>query len=52
MFDGPLPSHIIAALTAVFGIDIDDGADPADALVELVGEGVDEAAGEIEELVA
>lgn len=52
MFKGPLPQHTITALTAVFGIDIEDDDNPTDALVEMVGEGVDEAAAEVEEIIA
>lgn len=51
MFEGPLPQHTIVALTAVFGIDIEDDDNPTDSLVEMVGEGVDEAAAEIEEII-
>lgn len=52
MFEGPLLQHTIAALTAVFGIDIEDDDNPTDSLVEMVGEGVDEAAAEIKEIIA
>jgi hypothetical protein len=52
MFNGPLPPHVIAALTAIFGID-DDEQDAMDAaLISLVGEGVAEVADEVEENAA
>ncbi|KAF0928443.1 hypothetical protein E2562_003255 [Oryza meyeriana var. granulata] len=51
MFNGPLPSHVIAALTAIFDIDINSEAPSVeDALLEVAREGVadlaDEAAAE------
>ncbi|KAJ1273951.1 hypothetical protein BS78_05G025300 [Paspalum vaginatum] len=47
MFNGPLPSDIIAALTEVFNLD-DDGANATDeALLNLVGEGLVDLAGEV-----
>ncbi|BAS80911.1 Os02g0746400 [Oryza sativa Japonica Group] len=52
MFNGLLPPHIIAALTAIFGID-DDEQDAMDAaLISLVGEGVAEVADEVEKNAA
>ncbi|CAN6180490.1 unnamed protein product [Urochloa humidicola] len=46
MFTGPLPEHIIAALTAIFGLE-DDGAEMLnEALLEHAGEGVEELLGE------
>ena len=42
MYNGPLPSQIVAALSSVFGLD-DDLTDQLDgAMLELVGEGVQE----------
>ncbi|KAJ1274670.1 hypothetical protein BS78_05G079500 [Paspalum vaginatum] len=47
MFNGPLPADIIAALTEVFNLD-DDGANATDeALLNLVGEGLVDLAGEV-----
>ncbi|CAN6362519.1 unnamed protein product [Urochloa humidicola] len=42
MFQGPLPQHIIAALTIAFNLD-DTGADELDeALAAVAGEGIDD----------
>ncbi|CAN6249830.1 unnamed protein product [Urochloa humidicola] len=42
MFTGPLPEHIIAALTTIFGLE-DEGADMLNAaLLEHAGEGVED----------
>ncbi|CAN6315724.1 unnamed protein product [Urochloa humidicola] len=41
MFSGPLPPEIMAALTAIFGID-DDDDEVNEALLELTGEAVDD----------
>ncbi|CAO2038136.1 unnamed protein product [Urochloa humidicola] len=46
MFTRPLPEHIIAAMTTIFGLD-DDGADMLnEALLEHAAEGVDDLLGE------
>ncbi|KAF0935947.1 hypothetical protein E2562_037437 [Oryza meyeriana var. granulata] len=48
MFSGPLPLHIISALTAIFGIDNNEQGEAGEAPLGLVGEGVDEMADEVE----
>jgi hypothetical protein len=40
MFQGPLPAHIVAALTAIFDIDDDDANTLDDALLQHAGEAV------------
>ncbi|CAN6356068.1 unnamed protein product [Urochloa humidicola] len=46
MFVGPLPEHIIAAMTTLFGLD-DDGAELLnETLLEHVGEGIDDMQGD------
>lgn len=52
MFDGPLPPHAIAALTAIFGLDDDDECAMDAALLPLVGEGITDVADEVEETLA
>lgn len=42
MYNGPLPSQVVAALSTLFGIDDDMVAQLDTALMELVGDGVDE----------
>ena len=42
MYNGPLPSQIVAALSSVFGLDDDLTDQLDDAMLELVGEGVQE----------
>uniref|UniRef100_A0A0D9ZN96 Uncharacterized protein n=1 Tax=Oryza glumipatula TaxID=40148 RepID=A0A0D9ZN96_9ORYZ len=51
MFDGPLPPHAIAALTAIFGLDDDDECSMDAALLPLVGEGITNVADEVEEML-
>ncbi|CAN6354033.1 unnamed protein product [Urochloa humidicola] len=42
MFTGPLPEHVIAAMTTIFDLD-DEGVDALnDALIEHAGEGLDD----------
>ncbi|EEE67621.1 hypothetical protein OsJ_25187 [Oryza sativa Japonica Group] len=52
MFDGPLPPHAIAALTAIFGLDDDDECAMDASLLPLVGEGITDVADEVEETLA
>nr|CAE05639.2 OSJNBa0038O10.5 [Oryza sativa Japonica Group] len=52
MFDGPLPPHAIAALTAIFGLDYDDECAMDAALLPLMGEGITNVADEVEEMLA
>lgn len=40
MFNGPLPAHIIAALTAIFNLEESVDTELDDALIGLAGEGV------------
>ena len=47
MFNGPLPADIITALTEVFNLDNDDANAADDALLNLVGEGLEDIAGEV-----
>ncbi|KAJ1277176.1 hypothetical protein BS78_05G274900 [Paspalum vaginatum] len=47
MFNGPLPADIIAALTEVLNLDNDDVNAADDALLKLVGEGLEDLAGEV-----
>ncbi|KAJ1256703.1 hypothetical protein BS78_K330500 [Paspalum vaginatum] len=41
-FDGPLPQHVIAALTSLFNLDNDNAEKIDQALAGLIGEGVAE----------
>ncbi len=52
MFDGPLPAHVIAALTTIFGIDDEEQETMDAALISLVGEGIADAAEDAEDTVA
>lgn len=50
MFDGPLPQQTIAALMAMFHIDIkmgDDGRQLDNALLAVVGDGIADLANEV-----
>ena len=42
MFNGPLPMDTIAALTEIFNLDTEETNDADDALLRMVGEGVEE----------
>lgn len=42
MFNGPLPEHVVVALTALFGIDNEFVQQLDEAMLELVGNGVDD----------
>ncbi len=56
MFNGPLPPHIITALTSIFDLDYDDDGNgdqpPEEALLKVVGEGIAELADEVDEVAA
>ncbi|EEE55243.1 hypothetical protein OsJ_03125 [Oryza sativa Japonica Group] len=52
MFDGPLPAHVIAALTTIFGIDDEEQETMDAALISLVGEGIADAVEDAEDTVA
>ena len=42
MFNGPLPPDVIAALTEMFNIGTDEAHEGEEALICMVGEGVEE----------
>ncbi|XP_021301578.1 uncharacterized protein LOC110429646 [Sorghum bicolor] len=42
MFKGPLPQDVIAALTEIFNIGTEDACEAEEALLRMVGEGVEE----------
>jgi hypothetical protein len=42
MFTGPLPQDIVAAMTALFGLDDEDDDEVNEALLQMSGEGVDD----------
>jgi len=42
MYNGPLPSHMVAALSSLLGLDDDLTGQVDDAMIQLVGEGVEE----------
>lgn len=47
MFTGPLPQDIIPTLTEIFNINNADADELDDAMIALVGEGVDDLPGEM-----
>ncbi|KAJ1262052.1 hypothetical protein BS78_09G077900 [Paspalum vaginatum] len=51
MFDGPLPQHVIAALTSLFNLDNDDAEKIDQALAGLVDEGVAELQDAVQEML-
>jgi hypothetical protein len=42
MFNGPLPPDVIAAMTEMFNIGTDEAQEAEEALIRMVGEGVEE----------
>ncbi|KAJ1265631.1 hypothetical protein BS78_08G091400 [Paspalum vaginatum] len=51
MFDGPLPQHVIAALTSLFNLDNDNAEKIDQALAGLTGEGVAELQDAVQEML-
>lgn len=55
MFNGPLPQHVIAALTSIFDIDADaimEANHVDNTLLEVVGEGVADLVEEVADTAA
>lgn len=52
MFEVTLPPHIIVALTAIFGIDVNEQNVTDAALLPLVREGATKAVDDVEEAIA
>ncbi|CAN6251708.1 unnamed protein product [Urochloa humidicola] len=48
MYEGALPEHIIAAMTALFELDDDDAEQTNEALLQMVGDAVDDLQQELE----
>ena len=42
MFKGPLPQDVISAMTEIFNIGTEDACEAEEALLRMVGEGVEE----------